>query len=35
LAILSQETKSQKAAEALIDEFQLDTKFGLQKFTGA
>ncbi len=33
LAILSQETKSQKAAEALIDEFQLDKKFGLQKFT--
>lgn len=33
LAILSQETGNQRAAEALIDEYQLDTKFGLQKFS--
>ena len=33
LAILSQETGNQRAAETLIDEFQLDKKFGLQKFT--
>lgn len=32
LAILSQETGNQRAAEALIDEYKLDTKFGLQKF---
>jgi hypothetical protein len=32
LAILSQETGNQRAAEALIDEYQLDVKFGLQKF---
>ncbi len=35
LAILTQETKSQKAAEALIDEFKLDEAFGLQKFSEA
>jgi hypothetical protein len=32
LAIVSQETGNQKAAEALIDEFKLDATFGLQKF---
>lgn len=32
LAILSQETGNQRAAETLIDEFELDKKFGLQKF---
>jgi len=33
LAILNQETGNQKAAEALIDEFKLDEKYGLLKFT--
>ncbi len=33
LAILSQETGNHKAAEALIDEYKLDTTFGLQKFS--
>jgi hypothetical protein len=32
LAILNQESKNQRAAEVLIDEFELDKKFGLQKF---
>lgn len=33
LAILNQETGNQKAAEVLIDEFELDKKYGLLKFT--
>ncbi len=33
LAILNQETGNQKAAEALITEFELDKKYGLLKFT--
>lgn len=35
LAIVSQETGNQKAAEALISEFKLDELFGLQKFPQA
>lgn len=33
LAILTQEVGNQKAAEVLIDEFELDKKYGLLKFT--
>lgn len=33
LAILNQESGNQKAAEALITEFELDKKYGLLKFT--
>ena len=33
LAILNQESGNQKAAEVLIDEFELDKKYGLLKFT--
>ena len=32
LAIVTQETGHHKAANALIDEFELDTKLGLKKF---